>query len=288
MDKSVNTVNDLRKCAKGHHINYLYRCNVANCVLSGEYVPRVSVLGLVSERDSLLLSVEALYEYCDLLTNRNNVCGSSDRTPGKLGLVNHTVNTAEINERAVSGEALNATRVYLALFDRSPECGFTSAALLASNELNRADSSIALDLDNAKLYLLALNGGKIAVLRNACLRCGNEHAVSSNENDNAASYDLNDLSFKDLTVLTSRNDLLPVLVRINALLGKLCNALDVAYADNEALDLVALLEHLGEFYRSIVCDLFSFDHACNVHAKVKLNFSVSNQCYGSGDSISCI
>ena len=69
VDKSVNAVNYLCKCAEGHKAYYLNRDNVAYLIVCGEDVPRVSILGLVSERNSLLFCVEFLDEYRDLLSD---------------------------------------------------------------------------------------------------------------------------------------------------------------------------------------------------------------------------
>ena len=200
----------------------------------------------------------------------------------------HTVNAADINERAVCGHALNSTCVLLALFNCCPESSFLCLSLLTSNVADGAVCTAALNLDNSELNGLTNQNGKITVAADACVRTGNEYAVVVGKNDYTALNCLNNLAFKDLLALKSIFDLLPALVGICSLLGELCDSLDVTYADNESFNFVTNLEHLLEIYRRIVCDLLGLDNAGNLVADVKLNLGIGYERNVSGNGVSCI
>ena len=94
----------------------------------------------------------------------------------------------------------------------------------------------------------------------------------------------------DMLVLTtcSSDYLLPVAVGIDALLGQLCKALDIAYADNERFDLIAGLIHVRQLDRCIIGDLLSLDKTCYLRTEIKIKLGIGNRRYCSGYGVSCI
>ena len=288
MDQTVYTVNDLCKCAEGHHANDLNGCNVTLSIGVGEYVPRIGLCGLVAQRNSLLLLVEALNEYGQYIADSNNVSGRLDSLPGQLGCVNHTVNAAQVDKRTVRGHALNSTGVNLAFLDLVPESFLCSLALCSLNQSDGALSLLALtDLKDSQL-----NGGvkqnvQIAVLGNAGLRCVYEHAIAVNGNDNAALNNLDYSALQHFLGVLCANDSEPVLVRINALLGKFSNSLDVADTNDKGIYLVTSVESVSQLFRRII-NLLGFDVTRNACAEVQLDLCIGNVFNGSGNDISCI
>ena len=248
--------------------------------------PRIGVIGLVSERDSLLLSVEALYEYGDLLANGNYVSRICNGSPRKLGLMYHSVDSAKVYECAVSGKALNNSRIYLSFLDSCPEESLLCLLLVTENETDGANSSVTLDLDNLDLYLVALDGSEVSVLRYTRVGCRDEYAVCTNENANSALKHINDLTDKNFSAFTSVYDLLPVLCRINLLLGKLCDSVYIGKTGYTGFNFVALVEHIGKLYGRVVGYLLCLDISCNLCAEVEGELCVGNVSYDSGYDIS--
>ena len=107
--------------------------------------------------------------------------------PGKLGIVNHTVNTAEVNECTVCSKVLNSTLIVLALFDCCPESIFLCLALLTEYGTDRSICLMALLVDVNNLYSLscANESGEIAALGYTAERCGNEYANAVEIDKNA-------------------------------------------------------------------------------------------------------
>ena len=73
VDKPVNSRDDLGKGSERHQADDLYLGNVADPVPVREDLPRVGLLGLVPEGDSLRLRIEVLDIDMDRLADRNHV-----------------------------------------------------------------------------------------------------------------------------------------------------------------------------------------------------------------------
>ena len=95
----------------------------------------------MTERNSALFAVEALYEYIKLVADGNDVFRIGDVKPCKLGAMYHAVNSAEINKYSVRGHALYGACVVLAYFDLVPESFFTSLAFFACYNADRTENS---------------------------------------------------------------------------------------------------------------------------------------------------
>ena len=244
VDETVNAGDDLCKCTEGHHGNDGYGSNVIDGVLVSEELPRIGVFSLVAEGDSVLLTVEVLNEYFESIADGNNVLGRRNAEPRKFSGVNHTVNAAEVNECAVGSNALNLTGVVLAYFDVSPEVFEKSFSFFSCDYADRTDCalSVFLDFNDFEFLLGAYDALKIAVLGNVGLGSGDEDLLRKSNCDNAALNCFGDLAFENFFVFFSSNDLVPVVVCVNFLLGKSSDTVEVAYADCNCFYFVTDLE----------------------------------------------
>ena len=84
MDKTVNAGDNLCKCAEGCDAYDSNVNNIAFAVLCNKLVPGVVLFLLAAELNSLLLGVEALYIYRELVADLNDLSGVLDSVPGKL------------------------------------------------------------------------------------------------------------------------------------------------------------------------------------------------------------
>ena len=289
VDQAVHTVHDLSECTEGHQADDLDGSNVTDCILVSEDVPGVGGIGLVAKGDALLLGVVALDVHGDLLTNGNDLSGALDALPGQLGAVDHTVHAAEVNECTVAGHALDHAGVDLALLDLLPEGLLLCTALVAQDETNGALGTLLVsDLQDAQGHGLTDKSRQIAVARNAGMCGGNEDAVVQDNGLKAALVDADDLALEVLLSLVCGLDQLPVLVRVNALLGELSEAVAVADTNHECLHLISDFEHLVQFCGRIVRDLLKLDNTGHLGAQIQLDLSSADAGNNTGHSISCI
>ena len=82
-----------------------------------ESVPWVWSELLQAESDALLLFVEVENNDVDFLVELNNFVWVVDASPRKVGNVNESINTAEVNEYAVRSDVLDNTFEDLTLFE---------------------------------------------------------------------------------------------------------------------------------------------------------------------------
>ena len=149
-------------------------------------------------------------------------------------------------------------------------------------------ASALTDLDDLELDILFVKDRKVSVLRHTGLRCGNEHANAADACDDTAFNYLDDLCVKNIAGVLCRDDVFHVAVAVDALFRELGDALDVAYADDECIDLVSDLEVFTQLEGRIVRDLFGFDNAGDFCADIELKLCVGNVCHVSGNGVSCI
>ena len=78
MDKTVNAGDNLCECAEGCDAYDSNVNNIAFVIFSNKLVPGVVLFLLVAQGNSLLLGVEALYIYIELVTYLNDLSGVLD------------------------------------------------------------------------------------------------------------------------------------------------------------------------------------------------------------------
>ena len=290
MDQTVRAGHDLSKCAEGREADDLDRCNVADVVLVLEDVPGVHLIGLVAERDLAGLAVEVLDVNVDDIADLDDLGRMLDALPGQLGVVHHTVYAAEIDKRTVGRQVLDRAHVVLADFNVCPESIFLRLALLAEDGADGCECSVALlvDLDDLDLLGGADEDGKVAAARNARKGCGDEDAVALDRDDDAALDSLNYLALKRLAALACCNDILPVFVRVYALLGQNSDTVDVADFNHKAFNAVADFEHLGQICVRLIGDLVVCNYAGRLCAEIESDLGGRDRHDRAGDDISCI
>ena len=290
VDKSVDLGNDLSECSEGSDAYYGNVCNVADSELIVEDLPGVGVLGLAAERDALLFNVERLNEYFDRIANLNYLRGILDSRPGELGNVNHTVNSAEIYEYAVSSYGLNGAAELLADLHLGPELLEHSLALAAKDSTDRSDSAVLLIVyfDNDEILNGSDEGVQISRCGNTGLGCGNEYLSGTYGSDNAALGYLGDLAFDGGAFLGSSLDLLPISDAVDAASGESDNAFNVAYSYDESLDLVSYVVQ-GTYVGVRVCsDFVNRKDTGSLAGKVNMDLGVRNGCDDARYDVSCI
>ena len=160
--------------------------------------------------------------------------------------MHHTVHAAQINKRAVGGERLHHTGVALTDFRLRPERGFLLLALVTRNRADRTDRTAAalVDFDDAEARLRTLQRAEVFHTGRRRLRCGNEHAHAVGDGQHAALDHIGDDAFEDLAALGSRDDRLPALLRIHALLGQRDRAFLIVGTHNQQFQLIADLDNI--------------------------------------------
>ena len=180
--------------------------------------------------------------------------------------------------------------IVLTDFDLGPELVLDSAALFSCCGADGADNGLALrlDLDDLEFDLLAHELRKISILGKCGLRGGDEYACAHNGSNDAALYSLGHIGFKSFVVLLRLCDLVPVLVKVSALLGQHSTSVHIAHANDEGVYSVADLVHLTQLYRSIVCSLIGGQYTGDFGAEIKLHFLIADGDNCTGNGVSCI
>ena len=177
----------------------------------------------------------------DLVADLDDLGRILDAVPAQLGDMDHAVNAADIDERAVAGEGLDSAVVLLADLDLAPDLLLRGLALLSGDGTDGADDAAAgtVDLGDAQLDSLSDHLVQIAALGNAGLGSGNEHADALDVDDDAALVFFGDIALDDGLVLNGRFDLFPGLAGLETLAGQADDAFAVVDMDDDRFDLVA-------------------------------------------------
>lgn len=120
-------------------------------VFGGELDPGVLVGILIAERYLFLLLVEADDVDIDLVADIEYFGRILDAAPTHLGDVNHTVDTADINERTVAGHGLDDTVILIADLHLVPDGLCLLAALFLSDGTDGTDNALAAALTSVIL-----------------------------------------------------------------------------------------------------------------------------------------
>ncbi len=278
MDKTVNTVYNLSKCAEGHELDDLDLRHVANGVLVGEQRPWVGLGILVAERDLALVLIEVDNINLYLVTDGEDLRGLVDAAPAQLRDMDHTVNAADIDECAVAGEGLDNALVLLADLDLVPDGLSALTALSLRDTADGADNALAslVDLSDLEADSLLEEPRQIGLTREIGLRGGNEHAHALDHDDNAALVLFGDNAFENGAVVNCGLDVIPHLRRVETLLGELCGTLNVIDSDNNSLDGVADLDNVFDL-DAVVGKLGRGDEAGVLGAEIDADLSAGDR-----------
>ena len=289
MDQTVNARDDLSECTERHELQDANGSNVVDLVVGGEYVPRIVLRTLVAQGNLLVVAVQTDNVNVNGVADIDNLRRVLDAAPGQLGDVDHTVNTADINECAVGSQGLYGAGVLLAYLDLVPDLLSSSAALFLSNGTDGADNALSLtvDLGDAETGNRADQLAQRLTLRDTGLACRDEYAYAECACNNAALVLFADLALDNGLVFLGSLDGLPALHLINALLGQNNGALCIVDADNNRLDLVARL-NAADVEGRVVGQLMLRDVSGMLDTQINLNLILCNLKNGTGYLISCI
>ena len=181
-----------------------------------------------------------------------------DTAPAQLGDVDHAVDAADVDKRAVAGQGLDDALVLLADLDLIPDVLDALAALGLGNAADGADHALAglVDLGDLETHGLLQKLGKLGLAGQIGLGGGDEHAHALDVDDDAALVLLGDDAFHDLAVVDGLFDVRPHLGGVQTLLGQHRGALHVVDSNDNSLDGIADLDRIlnldavvGEFGR---------------------------------------
>src|SRR5690606_30050590 len=200
-------------------------------------------LGLLhAEADALGLGVVLEDLHGDLIAHVEHLARVIDAAPGHVRDVQETIDTAEVDERAVLGEVLDGALEDLTLLEVLESRGLEAVALLLEQhatgehdvtallvelddlELARGPDQLVEVTDRTQIHLAS---------RQKCL-----HAAADGHSQTAFDA-LRDGAFDDLVPLTSSGDFIPDLHLVGLLLGERNQAVVALAALNVNIDLVA-------------------------------------------------
>ena len=117
MYKTFYAGSDFKECAIIGHDNNFAIDLVANLKLCVESIPGMGLELLEAEGDALLLVIEVENDDIEFLVEFDNFAGMVHATPGKVGDVYKTVDTAKVDEYAIGGDVLDSSFEHLTLFE---------------------------------------------------------------------------------------------------------------------------------------------------------------------------
>ena len=157
MDKTFDALFDLNECAVGHDVDDSAFDGGTDRVLGFDFVPRILGLLLETEGDALLVVVDVEDHHFDFLSEFEHFVRMGDASPGHIGDVEETVNTAEVDERTEVGDVFHDAFADLVDFHIFKQLG---AAILAGcfekfAAGNNDVSAVLIDLEDLEFVFLA-------------------------------------------------------------------------------------------------------------------------------------
>ena len=222
MDKTLKALADFGESterAESYDLNVDYGTDF---VISDEDFPRIGVSGLIAERDlSLAVFVDKSLDInLDFVTDGNNLRRILDSLPGKLGDMNHTLGSADINECTVRNDGLNGTDIFLTLFGILPYLfeAFAAFDILSGTDGTYGTFLLFVSFDDEKLYGLTDTIGKFRALGYTEKRTGDKDTDTLRISENAALDSLCNRCFKHFLVFIGFNDLVPCVLVVETTL----------------------------------------------------------------------
>ena len=270
MDQTVNTRDDLSECTESSHGNYFSGYYAADLVISLEYFPRIVLGFLVAQGDLLVLGVDVFYIYIQNVANFDNIRWMFDSQPGQLGDVNHTVNTAQVNECAVAGEGFDNALITFANFNFAPEFFFQSFLLLFENVFDGANCSVTFLVYFAddKVNLLFEQLLEWFVFGNTGQGSRDEYLYALGDSQNAAFDNVGNGTGENFAGAGSSHYLFKASLCVQTFFGQHNSTFYVIYAKNNQFDLIAFFHDVFWFQAWVTCQLCKRNIACVFGADV--------------------
>ena len=262
MDQTINTGDYIGKGAKGSQTNDLSIHNGAHRIIALENLPRVVLQLLEAKRDLLVLVIQLLDGHLYGVANLNHLTGVLNAVPTQLADMNHTVNTADIYERAVAGQGLHGTGQLLTLGQGCPQSLLLGFLLLIGYHLNGANGTAAsrVQVNNLEANGCALEHIQFLPTGYAGKRSGHKHTGALGGYQNTALYDSNNGAFQHFIVLMRCNDFVPAFECVHQLLGKLQNALFIGCFHDDEVQYIADFDNILCFIHRLCGKISQRDH----------------------------
>ena len=258
MDEAIHTGQHLGESAKGHELHDLDGGDIALLELGGELEPRIVLRLTQAEGNFLLFGVKVDNVDLDLVADLQYVSRGADAAPADLGDMDHAVHAANIDERAIGGQALDSAGVFLADLDLAPDLLGVLLALTVEDGADGADHALTTTVDLGDLEALGradkLGHGNITA--KAGLGRGDEHADAVHGHHNAALIFLRNLTLDNGALLAGGFDVVPATGCIKTTLGELRRSFHIVDANDGRRDLVADLDQIVDVDTGLVVGEF--------------------------------
>ena len=219
--------------------------NLSRNMGASEALPWIFLSCLKGEGDAFAIEINVENLNGDLITNLNNLGWVIDMLPRKLGNVNETVNTAEINECAEVHDRRHNAFTNLTLLKLRKE-GLTNFRLGFLKELTTRKHNIVavlIELENLSLNLLADVWREITNATH--LNQGSwEEATKTDVNNQATLNSLNNGTFNNTVSILNLLDIAPSTLILCTLLGENKTSFLVFLSDNKGFDGVANFDNV--------------------------------------------
>ena len=241
VDQTVKAGFQFDERAERHDADDTALDHSAGGVLLDRRLPRMRLRLLVTEADALLLAVKRQNDDFDFVAGLDNIGGMLHAAPGQIVDVDQTVNAADIDERAEVGQALHGALNAHADFQLLPNMLLGFLGLGLEDFLAGSDDAAlgAIELDDLQLEFLTDIGLHVLNIAHGKMRSGDERADAVGVGDQAALDDFLDGGGDQTTLFVGVDDVAPVLLGVDVLLGKNDIALAVVDFNDFDFDLVA-------------------------------------------------
>ena len=202
VDQTFYAGSNLHECAiVGHNHNFAFDF-VADLDLGSQSIPGMGLKLLETEGDALLLVVEVEDNHIKLLVELYNLLGMAYAAPGKVGDVDKTIDTAQVDEHTVGSDVLDSAFEHLTLFEFGDDFAFLllklglDESLVAYNNI----AEFGVDLHNLEFHGLADEDIVVADGFHVDLRAGEESLDAEHVDDHAAFGAAFDVTLDDFIV----------------------------------------------------------------------------------------
>ncbi len=213
VDQAFNARSNLNECTVVGDDNNLTLHVVTHLELAVESIPRMRSELLQTESDALLLVIEVEDNDIDLLVEGNNLVRIAYAAPRKVGDVDESVNTAEVNEYTVRSDVLDGTFENLTLFELADDFFLLLFQFGLDESLVRNNNvaEFLVDLHHLELHRLAYEYIVVAYGMNVDLATWQEGLDAEYINNHTTLCAALDVTLDNLFVVQSSIHALPAL-----------------------------------------------------------------------------
>ena len=236
----------------------------------------------------MVLGVDVLDIHFDGVANGDDLGGVLDAVPAQLADVAQAVNTTDVNECTIRGQALDNAGVGLAHLNVCPELLALCLVLLSGHLVDAAHDLAARALGDDQLNVLADQSSVVLVAAHSGLRTGNEHLDTLDVNDNAALIELGNIALDDFTGFCCLGDLFHALARCELLAGELDDAILIHNLLDDEVQLIANLHQVFDLGGGIIGQLAQLDKAGLLRTDIHLDLVGRDAGHDSFHNTACM